>query len=325
MVSEVFRHALAIIIPAYNEEIPMAKVIEDFHRIRPDAYIVVVDNASKDKTASIAQETLQRLGASGRVLSYNLQGKGFAVRHAFREIDAEIYVMVDGDDTYSAADLPILLDPVQAGDYDMVTGDRLHVYRNTSARKFHYLGNLGVSTIINVFFRSQIHDIFSGYRVFHRKFIKNFPILSRGFELETEITLHALSNHYRICEIPIAYQDRQAGSVSKLNTFSDGFKIIRLVFSLFRLYYPLRFFSWIGVSCIAVGLFLGVPVVTHFLGTGLVPRVPTAILVAILEIVGILCVGLGLILDTVIKLNQRQAELWRLNHSMSPPFGSRRR
>ena len=162
MASEVFRHALAIIIPAYNEEIPMAKVIEDFHRIRPDAYIVVVDNASKDKTASIAQATLQRLGASGRVLSYNLQGKGFAVRHAFREIDAEIYVMVDGDDTYSAADLPILLDAVQSGDYDMVTGDRLHVYRNTSARKFHYLGNLGVSTIINVFFRSQIHDIFSG-------------------------------------------------------------------------------------------------------------------------------------------------------------------
>ncbi len=305
---------LALIIPAYNEEIPIAKVIEDFYAIHPDAYIVVVDNASTDRTATFAAETLRRLGANGRVLSYNIKGKGFAVRHAFREIDANIYVMVDGDDTYSAADLPKLMAPVLSGDYDMVTGDRLHVYQQTNARKFHYLGNLGVSTIINVFFKSHIHDIFSGYRVFTRSFIKQFPILSRGFELETEITLHALSNHYRICEIPTAYQDRQAGSVSKLNTFSDGFKIIRLVFSLFRLYYPLRFFSWIGFSCITMGLVLGIPIVMHFLETGLVPRIPTAILVAVLEIIGILAIALGLILDTVIKVNQRQAELFRLNH-----------
>jgi hypothetical protein len=188
------------------------------------------------------------------------------------------------------------------------------VYQQTNARKFHYLGNLGVSTIINVFFKSNIHDIFSGYRIFTRNFIKQFPILSRGFELETEITLHALSNHYRTCEIPTAYQDRQAGSVSKLNTFSDGFKIIRLVFSLFRLYYPLRFFSWVGFSCMGIGIVLGVPIVVHFIETGLVPRIPTAILVAGLEIVGILSIALGLILDTVIKLNQRQAELFRLNH-----------
>jgi len=307
-------HNIAIIIPAHNEELPIAKVIQDFYAARPDAYIVVVDNASTDKTAEIATETMQRLGVNGRVLSYNITGKGFAVRHAFREIEADIYVMVDGDDTYSAADLPKLLGPVHAGDYDMVTGDRLSVYQNTNARKFHYLGNLGVSTIINIFFKSEIHDIFSGYRVFSGKFIRYFPILSRGFELETEITLHALSNHYRICEIPTAYQDRQAGSVSKLNTFSDGFKIIRLVFSLFRLYYPLRFFSWVGFSFILLGVFFGMPIILHFLETGLVPRIPTAILVAILEIIGILCLALGLILDTVIKLNQRQAELLRLNH-----------
>lgn len=307
-------HEIAIIIPAHNEEISIAKVIQDFYAVRPDAYIVVVDNASTDKTADIARDTIHRLGLNGRVLSYNITGKGFAVRHAFREIDARLYVMVDGDDTYSAADLPKLVEPVQTGDYDMVTGDRLPVYQTTNARKFHYLGNLGVSTIINIFFKSKIHDIFSGYRVFSGKFIRHFPILSRGFELETEITLHALSNHYRICEIPTAYQDRQEGSVSKLNTFSDGFKIIRLVFSLFRLYYPLRFFSWIGGFCIVLGVVLGIPVVVHFLETGLVPRVPTAILVTLLEIIGILCLALGLILDSMIKLNQRQAELWRLNH-----------
>lgn len=307
-------HRLAIVIPAYNEALSIAKVILDFHRVRPDAYIVVVDNASKDATQAIAKATLATHGIDGCVLFYSIQGKGFAVRHAFREIDAEMYVMVDGDDTYFAADLPTLLSPVEAGLYDMVTGDRLYgnVYNQTKTRKFHYVGNLGVSGIINFFFKSRIHDIFSGYRVFSWKFVKHFPIVSRGFELETEMTLHAVSNHYRMCEIPIQYGDRQEGSVSKLNTFSDGFKIVRLVFSLFRLYYPLRFFSWIGIAAIFLGFVLGIPIVLYFLETGQVPRLPTAIVVALLEIVGILCIGLGLILDTVIKLNQRQAELARL-------------
>lgn len=313
-----FFHKYAVIIPAYNESITIQKVICDFARVKPDAYIVVVNNASTDDTQEKACDVIKSQNINGEVINCPTKGKGYAVRHAFRTVQAEYYIMVDADDTYLADDLLNLLEPVEQGMYDCVIGDRLsnQMYQNTSTRQFHYIGNRGVSSLINMFFKSNIVDLFSGYRVFSWEFVKHFPIVSKGFELETEMTLHMLTNHYRICELPIQYQDRPEGSESKLNTFRDGFRVIRLMVSLIRLYYPLRFFSWMGFLFVSLGVFLGIPIIVDFIQTGLVPRVPTAIFVGMCEVIGFILIAVGIILDSIIKLNQRQTELWRLHFSL---------
>ena len=308
---------IALILPAYNEALTIEAVIEDFYSVIPEANIVVIDNASTDNTFDLASNKLKQLRAKGKVLSYNIKGKGNAVRHAFRVIDADLYIMADADCTYLAKDLTMLMEPVIKEEYDMVVGNRLanNQYAKTKTRHFHMFGNRLVAQLINTLFKSKIEDILSGYRVFNRAFVKHFPLISDGFELETEITLHALSNKYRLLEIPISYQDRPSGSESKLNTFQDGFKVIRKIFSLFRLYNPLPFFSTLGLLAMALGLALGVPVVLEYMNTGLVPRFPTAILAAFIEIIGLALMACGLILDSFTQLNKRNMELWRLHHS----------
>ena len=229
---------VAVLIPCYNEELTIGKVVQDFKKYLPGAVIYVYDNNSTDKTAEIARE-------SGAVVRYERkQGKGNVMRSMFRDIDAECYILVDGDDTYPAESAPELVSAVIDKGGDLVIGDRLSsTYFNENKRLFHNSGNVLVKNLINRFFKSNIKDIMTGYRAFSYEFVKTFPVLSQGFEIETEMTIHALDKNFSIISIPIQYRDRPEGSQSKLNTYSDGFKVIMTIFNLYRLYKPFQFFS----------------------------------------------------------------------------------
>lgn len=298
---------IAVLLPCYNEEITIKKVINDFKKELPKAEIYVYNNNSKDKSYEIAKNE----GAI--VVNEFKQGKGHVVRSMFRDIDADIYVMVDADDTYPAEAVHELINVVRDGKADMVIGDRLSngTYGKENKRNFHGFGNALVKNTINFIFKTKLNDIMTGYRVFNKDFVKNMPVLSPGFEIETEMTFHALDRNYRIVEVPIQYRDRPSGSESKLNTFSDGFKVLLTIFKMFKNYKPLAFFSILSLIMFVIALVLGIPLFVEFFETGIVARFPTAILATGIVICAMLSLSIGIILDTIVRQHKENLELIR--------------
>lgn len=296
---------IAVLIPCYNEAVTIARVVDDFARVLPGARIFVYDNNSTDDTARIAAER----GAT--VVAESRQGKGNVVRSMFRDIEADCYLMVDGDDTYPAEAAVELCAPILAGEADMTVGDRLSngTYGEQNKRAFHGFGNDLVRYMIRWIYGYSFDDVMTGYRAFSRTFVKTFPVLSEGFQIETELSIHAVDRRWRIQDVPIAYRDRPAGSSSKLSTVSDGIKVIATIGSLFKNYRPLKFFSLLAAALLLLGLVAGVPVVVEYLHTGLVPRLPTAVLAASLVFLCGLSLATGLVLDTVANADRRQWEL----------------
>ena len=294
---------IAVLLPCYNEAQSIGKVVADFRAALPEAVIYVYDNNSTDDTARIAAE------AGAVVRKETRQGKGNVVRRMFREIEADCYLMVDGDGTYPAEAAMTLLQPVMDEDADMVIGDRLSTtYFSENKRPLHNSGNKLVRGLINRLWHVNIHDIMTGYRAFSRRFVKLFPVMSEGFEIETEMTIHALDKRFVIVEKPIQYSDRKEGE-SKLNTVSDGFKILKIIFSLFKNYRPLLFFGIVAAVLFAVSLILFIPVLVEYLKIGLVPRFPTLITSGFLAIAGLLSFFTGLCLDTIGSNNRKSFEL----------------
>ncbi len=287
---------IAILIPCYNEELTIANVINDCKKYLPQAEVYVCDNNSTDDTAKIAKE-------SGAIVMYETrQGKGNAVRKMFREIDADCYIMIDGDGTYPLKHSQQMCDMILNESVDMVVGDRLSTtYFKKNKRPFHNFGNRLVRFIINKIFKSKVKDIMSGYRVMSKFFVKTFPVLSEGFEIETEMTIHALDRRFAIKEVPIDYNDRPKGSFSKLNTFSDGLLVLKTIFSLFKNYKPLYFFSLIAFILVAVSLILFVPIFIEFLQTGKVPRYPTLIVSGAIATMSLIMWICGIILQTIVR------------------------
>jgi glycosyltransferase involved in cell wall biosynthesis len=296
---------IALLIPCYNEELTIEKVITDFQKELSNAKIYVYDNNSIDNTAEIAKK------AGAIVKREYRQGKGNVVRSMFRDIDADIYIMVDGDDTYPADFVHKLIEPIKNGEADMVIGDRLSngTYRDENKRPLHNFGNSLVRNLINRLFHSNLKDIMTGYRAFNRKFVKNMPINSEGFEIETEITLHSLDKRFLIQEVPIDYRDRPEGSESKLNTFSDGIRVLKTIFWVFKDYKPLSFFSIFAGIFFIFALIVGVPVILEFIETSFVSKVPSAILSVGLMLISILALFSGFILDTVVKQHRESYEV----------------
>lgn len=285
---------VAVIVPCYNEAVTIAQVVDDFRRALPDATICVFNNNSRDDTAAIAA----RHGA--QVHHVALQGKGHVVRRQFADIDADIYVMVDGDDTYDAASAPRLVQHLREGRYDMVVAVR-EAIDAAAYRPGHAFGNRMLTGFLAWLFGRPCKDILSGYRVFSRRFAKSFPVLSQGFEIETELTVHALELKMQIGELPTPYGERPEGSFSKLSTYKDGFRILRTMLRLFSAERPLTFYGSIGVVLALLASLLAVPLFVTYFDTGLVPRFPTAILSTGLMVLAALSVFAGLILDTVTR------------------------
>lgn len=297
---------VAVLIPCYNEAVTIGKVVDDFKRVLPDADIYVYDNNSKDDTAAIAEDRGAIVRTEPR------QGKGNVVRQMFREIDADYYIMVDGDDTYPAEAAPRLLEPLMNDTADMTVGDRLSngTYGEENDRAFHGFGNNLVRWLIKVIYGYAFDDVMTGYRAFNRIFVKTMPVLSEGFQIETELSIHAVDKRFRITDVPIDYRDRPEGSYSKLSTFGDGAKVLRAIASLFKDHKPMAFFGWLALILIVLGLIAGIPVIAEYFQTGLVPRFPTAILAIALVICGALSFTAGIILDTVAKTGRKQWELF---------------
>lgn len=308
---------LAVIIPAFNEESTIRDVMMRFHQELPPAGIYVIDNNSGDRTAQIARATLAELSCRGTVLFENRRGKANAVRKAFSEVDADLYVMVDADNTYSARDVHRLIDPVVAREADMTVGDRhaSGAYERENKRRFHGFGNALVRKLINYLFKSELKDILSGYRAFSRRFVKNFPIMRQGFTLETELTLHALDKRFSIREVPIEYQERPLGSTSKINTLGDGIEIIRYIFDIFKDYRPLAFFGVCSVIFFCLGFIAGLPVIIEFIKTRFILHIPLAILSTGLMLFSVVSLAIGIILDAVVKNHRFQYELSLLRYS----------
>lgn len=296
---------VAVIIPCYNEAVTIAKVVADFRSALPGAPIYVYDNNSSDETAKLAKE-------SGAIVRHEpRQGKGNVVRQMFRDIDADCYLMVDGDDTYPAEAAAALAAPILSGEADMTVGDRLSngTYAEQNKRAFHGFGNDLVRTMIRWIYGYSFDDVMTGYRAMSRPFVKTFPVLSEGFQIETELSIHAVDRRWRIADVPIDYRDRPEGSESKLDTVGDGVKVVCAIASLFKNYRPLKFFSLIALVLALVGLILGLPVIGEFFATGLVPRLPTAVLaVAFMFLCG-LSLATGLILDNLAKTERKEWEL----------------
>ncbi len=303
---------IAVIIPCYNEERTIRKVIEDFRCVLPDAVIYIYDNNSTDETAKIAAE-------AGAVVRHEFQqGKGNVVRRMFQEVDAECYIMADGDDTYPAEDAREMARLVLEKKTDMVVGDRLSsTYFQENKRPFHNLGNSLVRNAVNVIFGSNIRDVMTGYRAFSYRFVKTFPVLSTGFEIETEMTIHAISMNLSVENHVVDYRDRPEGSVSKLNTFSDGTKVLVTIFNLFRSYKPLQFFSLLALLFAAVSAAVFIPVVfVQFLKTGLVEHFPTLIVCGFMMITALLSFFNGMVLDAI-RLHERREFEFKLMSVMS--------
>ena len=295
----------AVIIPCYNEAVTIGKVIDDFHRELPGATVYVYDNNSTDGTSQIALEH----GATVRLEPR--QGKGNVCRQMFRDIDAGCYLMVDGDDTYPAEAARALCDPILAGEADMTVGDRLSngTYAEENKRAFHGFGNNLVRAMIKWIYGYRFDDVMTGDRAMGQPFVKTFPVLSEGFQIETELSIHAVDHRWRIKDVPVEYRDRPAGSVSKLDTVGDGIKVIAMIGTLFKDYRPLKFFSLIALIFAAIGLALGIPIIVEYFHTGLVPRFPTAMLAACFMFLCGLSLATGFILDSVAKIEKKQWEL----------------
>lgn len=302
---------IAVIIPCYNEAPTIGKVVDDFHRELPEATVYVYDNASTDATAAIA------MGHGATVRFEPRQGKGNVCRQMFRDIDADCYLMVDGDDTYPAESALSLCAPILAGEADMVVGDRLSngTYAQQNTRAFHGFGNDLVRAMIKWIYGYGFEDVMTGYRAMSRPFVKTIPVLSEGFQIETELSIHAVDRRWRIADVPVEYRDRPEGSVSKLNTVRDGLKVIAMIGTLFKDYRPLKFFSLVALLFCISGLCAGIPVVTEYFTTGLVPRFPTAILAAALMFMAALSLATGFILDAVAKVERKQWELRVYRHT----------
>lgn len=311
----------AVILPAYNEERTIAGVIEDFHRHLPKAAIIVVNNASSDRTQQIAEKTLSRLGCEGQLINEVRRGKAFAVQRAFSDVDADLYLLADADMTYPAQEARRLLEPIVSGIADMTVGDRhaLGYYKEENKRPFHNFGNALIRKLINLFFSASLNDILSGYRGFSRRFVKNFPVLSRGFAIEAEITLHALDKNFSVVEIPVEYHDRPVGSCSKLRTYSDGFKVVRLIFEIFKNYRPLAFFGSMSLFFFVMGLAAGFPVISEYIRSGIILHIPLAILATGIMLIALVTLSIGLVLDTVAANNRFNYQLRLIEY---PKVGS---
>lgn len=296
---------IAVLIPCYNEATTIANVVDDFYAVLPAATVYVYDNNSSDDTARIAREH----GAITR--RETRQGKGNVIRQMIRDIDADIYVIVDGDDTYPAEAAPDLIRPLLEGLADMTVGDRISngSYGKQNRRAFHNFGNELVGMLIKLIYGFEYKDVMSGYRAFTKVFAKTLPIESPGFEVETELAIHAADKRWRIIEVPIDYRNRPAGSVSKLDTFSDGLAVLRLIGSLFKDYRPLALFTFIGLVFVALGLIIGIPVIIEYWNTGVVERFPSAMLALGLVACGLLAEACGLVLDTTVKSSRKDYEL----------------
>ncbi len=307
---------IAIILPAYNEEITIGPTIRAFYAEAPEAEIWVINNASSDNTEIIAMHTFNELGCSGGVINENRKGKGNAVRRAFHEIDADVYILADADMTYPAGALNDLISPILSGCADMVVGDRHSGghYEKENKRPLHNFGNRLVQWLVNRLFKANLVDIMSGYRAFNKLFVKNYPILVEGFEIETDMTLHALDKRMRIVEIPVVYQDRPEGSFSKLNTLRDGMRVITTISSILRYYRPLVFFGISAFVFFSMGIFAAIPVLHEWIETRYIQHIPLAILATGLEIVSILLIAIGLILDSISHQDKRNFERELLNH-----------
>jgi len=296
---------VAVLVPCYNEELTVAKVVADFTQALPGAEILVYDNDSTDKTAILAQ------GAGAVVRRAPRRGKGNVVRQMFDEVDAQVYVMVDGDDTYPAAAAPDLVAELSRTGADMVVGVRMTSFTAGSFRRFHQLGNRLVAGLISRLFSSKVTDVLSGYRVFSREFVKSVPLTSQGFEIETELTLQALAKRFVISEVPIAYGRRPEGSRSKLNTYSDGFLVLKSIVMVFKDYKPLLFFSALSGLLLLVTLAAGLAPILDYVRARYVYHVPLAILASGTGILSALSLTIGLILHTITRYHNENFELLR--------------
>ena len=304
---------IAVLVPCYNEEAAVATVVADFRKALPAATIYVYDNNSKDRTIAVAR------AAGAEVRSETHQGKGHVVRRMFADIDADVYVLVDGDATYDAPSAPAMIERLLSEHLDMVVG--LRVDQSVAAyRPGHRTGNWMLTSFLASVFGQAFKDILSGYRVFSRRFVKSFPVLSDGFEIETELSVHALELALPVAEIATPYYARPEGSFSKLNTWRDGFRILGTILRLYRTEKPLRFFTAIGVFLMLVSIGLAIPVVITYLAEGVVPRLPTAVLSTGLMIIAVLSISSGLVLDTVTR-GRREMKL--LAYLSQPPVGKR--
>jgi len=303
---------IAVVVPCYNEEVAIPRVIDAFRAALPEAEIYVFDNNSRDQTAAVAS------AAGAKVRRELRQGKGNVVRRAFADIEADVYLLVDGDDTYDASAAPAMVDLLIAQHLDMVNGARVTDIA-AAYRPGHRLGNRVLTGLVRAVFGNEISDMLSGYRVFSRRFVKSFPSLASGFETETEFTVHALDLKMPVGEVPTRYKDRPEGSVSKLRTYSDGLRILRTIVVLVKEERPLQFFSRVAAALAVLGLLLGIPVVVEFMRSGLVPRLPSALLATALELLASLAVASGLILDSVAR---GRKEMKRLAYLAIPGIGA---
>ena len=296
---------IAVLIPCYNESKTIEKVIKDYKKVLPDADIYVYDNNSTDHTDEIARK-------AGAIVRYEYrQGKGNVIRSMFRDIDADCYLMIDGDDTYPADDAKKICEPVLEGRADMVIGDRLSsTYFEENKRPFHNFGNVLVRKLINILFKNSVKDIMTGYRAFSYEFVKGFPVLSKGFEIETEMTIHAVDKNYKLVEVPVEYRDRPEGSVSKLNTYSDGFKVLKTIAMLFKEYKPMAFFGILAFIIGLIGIILTVPPFIGFFETGQVSKFPSLIFGCFLITTALLNVVTGVILEVIVKKHRQLYELY---------------
>ena len=296
---------IAILIPCYNEAKTIEKVVNDYKKVLPEAKIYVYDNNSTDKTDIIAKK-------AGAIVRYEYrQGKGNVIRTMFREIDADCYLMIDGDDTYPAENAKEMCDLILNGKADMVIGDRLSsTYFTENKRPFHNFGNKIVRWLINHLFKNEVKDIMTGYRAFSYEFVKGFPVLSKGFEIETEMTIHAVDKNFKLIEIPVNYRDRPEGSVSKLNTYSDGLKVLKTIATLFKEYKPFGFFSFLALLLAILATILVVPVFVDYFKTGLVLRFPTLIVSGFIYVFALLLFITGIILQVIVKKNRQSYELY---------------
>lgn len=296
---------IAVLIPCYNEAKTIEKVVKDFKSVLPKADIYVYDNNSSDGTDEIARK-------SGAIVKYEYrQGKGNVIRTMFREVKADCYLMIDGDDTYPSENAKEMCDLVLSGKADMVIGDRLSsTYFTENKRAFHNFGNRLVRFLINFIFKNNVKDIMTGYRAFSYEFVKSFPVLSKGFEIETEMTIHAVDKNFKLIEVPVNYRDRPEGSVSKLNTYSDGIRVLKTIAILFKEYRPGLFFNTISFMFLLLSLLMGIPVVVEYFKTGLVPKFPTLIVSCIFLVISLLLLTVGIVLQVIVKKDRQMYELY---------------
>ncbi len=299
---------IAVLIPCYNESKTIKKVVEDYKKALPEADIYVYDNNSSDHTDEIARE-------AGAIVRYEYrQGKGNVIRSMFKDIDADCYLMIDGDDTYPAENAREMCDLVLNKKVDMVIGDRLSsTYFTENKRPFHNFGNRLVRGLINFLFESNVRDIMTGYRAFSYEFVKTFPVLSKGFEIETEMTIHALDKNFLLEEVKVGYRDRPAGSVSKLNTYRDGFRVLKTIGRLFKEYKPTIFFSLLSLLFLIISVGFAIPVFAEYFKTGLVPRYPTLIFSGFMLMIALVLFACGVVLEVVVKKHRQLFELMLIN------------